>query len=201
MSDIETIRRGWEETREQEGRRAPRVPTLTSPAENTWIWSDLHFGDPDVFEKFRQEFADVEAMNRQLLAAWRQKVAADDTIICLGDVSATTIWRNRRLLLEIETCPGRRVLILGNHDITREALKDIGFRTQHPVAIYEADAPLALTHRPLQEVPAGAINVHGHHHTGWQPTAQHINVTVERWGYEPIPMASIIAEARRRPTR
>ena len=194
----ETIRRRWEEQREGEGHRRPQVPTLTSPPERTWIWSDLHLNDPDVLDKGGRRFANCEAMNHELLRSWREKVGTDDTIICLGDVAGTTLWRNRGLLLEIETCPGRRVLILGNHDITREALKDIGFRTQHWVAMYDADPPLALTHRPLRGVPAGAVNVHGHHHTGWEPTTRHINVTVDRCAYQPVAMERILEEARGR---
>ncbi len=198
MRDIETIRREWEARREAEGRRRPSVPTVASPAEKTWIWSDLHLSDRNALEAFDRGFADVAAMNRELLAAWRRKVRSDDTIICLGDVAHTDVWRDRRLLLDLQQCPGGRVLIVGNHDITREALKDVGFRTQYIVALYDADPPLALTHRPLAAVPAGAINVHGHHHNGWEPTLRHINMTVDKWSCEPVAMTDIIAMARQR---
>ncbi len=198
MHDIEAIRRYWEAERELEGRRRPSVPTLTSPPEKTWIWSDLHLSDRDALENFNRRFADIGAMNRHLLAAWRRRVGADDTIICLGDVAHTNIWRDRRLLFDLQTCPGERVLILGNHDITREALKDAGFKTQHHVALYDAHPPLALTHRPPIAVPVGAINIHGHHHNGWEPTDRHINLTVEHWGYEPVAMSVITAQARQR---
>ncbi len=198
MLDIETIRQEWESRREAEGRRRPSVPTVTSPPEKTWIWSDLHLSDRNALEAFDRGFADIVAMNRELLAAWRRKVRHDHTIICLGDVAHTDIWRDRRLLADLQCCPGERVLIVGNHDITREALKDVGFTTQHVVALYESNPPLALTHRPLANVPAGAINVHGHHHDGWEPTVRHINMTVEKWSYKPVAMTDIIAMARQR---
>ena len=41
----------------------------------------------------------------------------DDTIICLGDVAHPDAWRDRRLVLDIRDCPGKRVLVLGNHDL------------------------------------------------------------------------------------
>ena len=84
MRDIETIRREWEARREAEGRRRPSVPTVASPAEKTWIWSDLHLSDRNALEAFDRGFADVAAMNREVLAAWRRKVRPDDTIICLA---------------------------------------------------------------------------------------------------------------------
>ena len=90
------------------------------------------------------------------------------------------------------------MLIVGNHDIAREALKGVGFTTQHEVALYDADPPLALTHRPLEAVPVGAINLHGHHHNGHEPTHRHINMAVEQWAYKPVPMRTILALARQR---
>ena len=201
MQDIEAIRRYWEREREAQGRRRPSVPTVMSPREKTWIWSDLHLSDRNALEAFDRGFRDVDDMNRQLLRAWERKVQPDDTIICLGDVAHTDIWRDRRLLLDLAACPGERVLIVGNHDIAREALKDVGFTTQHDVALYDGHPPLALSHRPLAAVPVGAINVHGHHHDGWEPTDRHINVSVEQWDYEPIAMTVIAAAATRRQQR
>lgn len=34
-----------------------------------------------------------------------------------------------RYLLDIRNCPGQRVLILGNHDVDRKALRAAGFMT------------------------------------------------------------------------
>ena len=201
MQDIEAIRRYWECEREAEGRRQPSVPTVESPPEKTWIWSDLHLSDRNALDAFVRPFRDVADMNRRLLAAWRQKVRPGDTIICLGDIAHTDIWRDRRLLLDLLACPGERVLIVGNHDIAREALKEVGFTTQHHVAFYDGDPPLALTHRPLAAVPVGAIHVHGHHHTGMEPTDRHINVTVEQWDYEPVAMTVIASRAQQRQQR
>ena len=69
-------------------------------------------------------------MNRHLLREWRSRVRSEDTIICLGDVAHPDAWDDRRLVLDIQNCPGERVLILGNHDLDREALREVGFRTQ-----------------------------------------------------------------------
>ncbi len=104
-------------------------------------------------------------------------------------------WRDRRLVLDLRACPGERILILGNHDLNRDALRGAGFTTQHRVALYDAEPPLALSHESLEAVPVGAVNVHGHRHDGTEPTHRHVNVAVERCGYEPVRMAGIAARA------
>ncbi len=60
------------------------------------------------------------------------------------------------------------------------------------------DPPLALSHEPLGQLPAGTVNVHGHLHEGTEPTARHINIALEQTGYEPIELSAELAEARRR---
>ena len=198
MQDTEAVRRYWENERSLEGRRRPGVPSVLSPPERTWVWSDLHLSDRNALEAFDRGFHDTYAMNREILGAWRRLVREGDTIVCLGDVAHSDAWRDRRLRADILYCPGERVLVVGNHDVAREALRDVGFTTQHEVALYDADPPLALTHLPLETVPVGAVNLHGHHHDGYEPTRRHINMAIERWHYEPVPMETILARARER---
>ena len=178
-----------------EGSNTSATQTIASPIGRTWIWSDLHLGDRGPLEAFDRPFADVPAMNRHLLARWRQRVQPGDTIICLGDVAHPDAWRDRRLVLDLPACPGERILILGNHDTDLRALAEAGFATQHRQALYEAEPTLALSHEPLAAVPVGAVNVHGHLHDGTEPTHRHVNVAVERWNYEPVPMATVAARA------
>ena len=63
------------------------APIIRTPAEKTWVWSDLHLGHAAAVENFGRPFEDVEAMNRHLLGEWRRCVQPDHTIICLGDVA------------------------------------------------------------------------------------------------------------------
>ena len=43
-----------------------------------------------------------------------------------------------------------RSLVLGNHDLDREALREAGFTTQCILALCATDRPLALSHAPLR---------------------------------------------------
>ena len=110
----------------------------------------------------------------------------------------TLALRDQRLLDELRACPGERVLILGNHNTALLGLAEAGFTTQHRRALYEAAPVLALSHEPLAAVPVDAVNVHGHLHEGTERTHGHVNVPVERWKYEPTPMAAVAAGALKR---
>ena len=105
----------WEIDPELAGSNQGPIPIVTTPAEKTWVWSDLDFGDRGARYAFQGPFGDVDQRNRHLLREWRRRVRSDDTIICLGDVAHPDAWRDRRLVLDIRDCPGKGVLVLGNH--------------------------------------------------------------------------------------
>ena len=162
MPDLEVVRDLLEFDLELAGSHQGPIPVITSPPEKTWIWSDLHLGDRSVLFAFDRPFHDVDRMNGG--AAY----GSDDTIICLGDVAHPDAWDDRRLVLDIQNCPGERVLILGNHDLDREALREAGFTTQYSLALCATDPPLVLSHYPLHHLPVGAMNVHGHLHNQFE---------------------------------
>ena len=213
--DPEAIRDLWQYDLEQEdlparidpsgeARLAARlcqasIPILDTPPEETWIWSDLHLADRSALFSWDRPFGDVVRMNHHLLREWRHRVRPGDTIICLGDVAHPNDWRDRRLMLDVRNCPGRRVLILGNHDVEdTEALRDAGFVEQHAAALCATEPALALTHMPLRRVPLTAINVHGHLHGVPAPSPRHLNVCVEWTDYAPVRLDQLLTPVIRR---
>ena len=55
-----------------------------------------------------------------VLDAWRRRrrrVKSDDTIICLGDVAHHAAFGSGSLRQELRNYPGKRMLVLGNHDV------------------------------------------------------------------------------------
>ena len=178
MVDVETLRDLWESDLARagwDGRDADEwdqvpIPIISSDPETTWIWSDLHLGDPSVISVFGRPFIEVGAMNAFLLGEWCDRVQAGHTIICLGDLLHEDVWRNESLMNEIRSCPGDRILVLGNHD--GNGLRLLGFTVQHTLALCATDPPMALSHEPLRQIPPGAICVHGHLHEGTEPTVR-----------------------------
>ena len=151
MPDVEDLRALWEIDLELAGSDQGPIPIITTVAEKTWVWSDLHLGDPSALQAFDRPFGDVDQISRHLLREWRRRVRSDDTIICLGDVAYPDAWRDQRLVLDIRDCPGKRVLVLGNHDLNRAALREVGFTTQCSLALC-ATAPPAGP-EPLPATP------------------------------------------------
>ncbi|MCY3818918.1 MAG: hypothetical protein OXH52_06075 [Gammaproteobacteria bacterium] len=115
------------------------VPVIDTPPEHTWIWSDLHVRDSSARTRWNRAFLSVKRMNAYLLGKWERVVKPEDTIICLGDVAVTAAWRNSSLIDRLRRCPGKRWLVLGNHNAhhTRE-LRDVGFDAVCAAAVYAA---------------------------------------------------------------
>jgi len=167
-------------------------------AERTWLWSDLHLEHAGIIQHGDRPHPNVHAMNAMLLAAWRDLVRSDDTIVCLGDV--TLREPSAKMLSKLSTMPGRKLLVAGNHDFLpgQEWPKTYGFDATLPTMICNAEPTLLLTHEPLEEVPPGCINIHGHiHGPGPEVSADHVNVCVERTGYEPVRLSDLLPRIRR----
>ena len=97
--------------------RTMPIPVLDLDPARTWLWSDLHLGDPVMLAAWARPFRNVEHMNRSLLAQWRRRVRPGDTLVCLGDVVYLDAWFDPDFAVDLAACPGDRLLIIGNHDV------------------------------------------------------------------------------------
>jgi calcineurin-like phosphoesterase family protein len=151
-----------------------------------YIWSDLHLGHANIIKYCDRPFADVEAMNKALLHAWRMIVKPMDTIINLGDVSLKT---NKEHLSEIlGNLPGYKILILGNHDRKRSVKwwMETGFDEvyKYPI-VYEEQ--FILSHQIVELAKDSPfVNIHGHSHQRKMDNPRYVNVCVEMTGYKPV---------------
>ena len=73
------------------------------PNGNIWLYSDPHFGDPDMPILRKNNISDEEQVKRI-----NSKVGKNDTIIFLGDIGDTDFIKRIR---------GYKILITGNHDL------------------------------------------------------------------------------------
>ena len=139
-------------------------------------------------------------MDDALFRSWHRTVAAGETIICLGDVAIDGVWGT--LLERLRSAPGRKVLVIGNHEVNSAGNVEIdGFDEIHSTLYAPGDPPwdppLLLTHMPLRNVPDGCVNVHGHLHNRQSPSrTHHINVSIEQLRYRPRPWEAICRLAR-----
>ena len=172
------------------------IPVIETNPRQTWVWSDLHLEDNTAWKLWKRPFASPRKMSEALLRAWERNVGPTDTVLFLGDIAFRETWKDWRLNRRIQGAPGQRWLVLGNHDVHHtRSLTTAGFGRVTAAAVYHSDPPLMLTHPPLEAVPEGVVNVHGHIH-GAETHGRRINVSVEQTGWEPVRMDRLLARIR-----
>ena len=136
-----------------------------------WLTSDLHFGHKNIITYSDRPFGSVVEMTQAHLALLR-KVPADELLIIAGDVALGNLEEAIELLRSI---PCRKVLVAGNHDMTRDGK----FRYQRAPDLFDAVVPflhwqgglgrlVMVTHYPvvgtMHDASTSVINFHGHLH-------------------------------------
>jgi calcineurin-like phosphoesterase family protein len=111
-----------------------------------------------------------------LINSWNSKVKDTDYVLHLGDFALTNLSRISELLTILK---GKIILLPGNHDRGRQlklykrelfmVLEKEGFTWKNYI----------FTHRPLEKVPVGFINLAGHTHNLYINDGQHYNVCPE----------------------
>ena len=80
----------------------------------TWVFSDPHFEHEASVGIFDRPFRSSHHADGYLFEQWTRDVRDDDTLICLGDV---TMGRPTDGLIDrLRRRPGRKILVVGNHD-------------------------------------------------------------------------------------
>lgn len=97
-----------------------------------WAIGDLHLDykkekPMDVFGKAWKNHEE------KIFEAWRERVAPDDTVLVVGDISwALKLEEGKKDLARIDDLPGRKILIKGNHDYwwsSLNKLNELGLET------------------------------------------------------------------------
>lgn len=172
---------------------------------STWITSDTHFGHRNII-KFQQRPESHEVI---MLSEWIRLVGEEDYILHLGDVFMGKQGNPDRWADVIYRLPGRKYLILGNHDKSKSSMyQRAGFTIIDPF-VWKG---VAFTHRPITpQYPAPNswqwhTNIHGHIHGNIlgksEATLEHdgspiagkkyINVSVEATDYKPRQVGSLL---------
>ena len=116
-------------------------------------------------------------------------------MICLGDVTGARPTAN--LIERLRRRPGRKILVVGNHDRVHIRRLWRVFDEVAACAYLPGNPGLLFSHVLLDDVPAGCVNVHGHVHRKTSVDACRINVCVEQIGYRPVPVVDVRRLARR----
>jgi calcineurin-like phosphoesterase family protein len=178
---------------------------------NTWVISDTHFGHANIIKYCNRPFRDVDHMNYTMAARWIKRVQPEDLVYHLGDFGLT---KGDFCAKWLKHLPGKKILILGNHDKSAERMMEFGFDFAcESMTVQYHQTLLFLHHRPMpvEPVPGVTYVLHGHIHNSMpehraRPIAKgelvdipafNINMSVELWNYEPVTLRHVLDRAQR----
>jgi len=156
-----------------------------------YLTSDWHLGHTNV-AKWRVDGGgtpfSVETHDEYLLDMYLNTVKKRDIVYFLGD-----IIMSRKYLEVVRDLPGRKILIMGNHDDDHLSDRDDPITCRELVNVYDAvhgfhrKNRLWLSHAPIHPSELrGKFNVHGHTHQNNIDDTRYYNVCVEQTGYQLI---------------
>lgn len=160
------------------------APPLKAPF---YVISDSHFFHERIME-FAGRPYDHEVM---MVKRWQRAVDDHDTVLHLGDLFFGGKAGYERFKEEITpNLPGRKFIILGNHDKRRFDYEGLGFTVLKPFSMLYRGYTVSFSHYPKFVTDPKAIHVHGHIHChpyarGEYERARNINVSVEVMDYRP----------------
>lgn len=165
--------------------------------------SDTHFGHANALTFKRKDgsplrsFSCVEEMDEHMVTCWNSVVKPNDRIYHCGDVVI-----NKNFLHILDRLNGKKVLIMGNHDIFGhqaylQHFEDIrAYKVMPKQGIIASHIPVHTD--SLYRFPT---NIHGHLHADRVPDAsnphkidnRYVNVCVESVNYTPVHLDEILA--------
>ncbi len=155
-----------------------------------WLISDTHFNHANVIRYSHRPFVDIPEMNATMVSRWQALVSPEDVVFHLGDMFMGAWVEAEPILKQL---PGRKHLILGNHDgmIRKQAVLQAYFEGIHEILeVKHVGATAVLCHFPLRSwngMHYNVWNLHGHCHGTLAPIGKQLDVGVDAvGGYEPV---------------
>jgi len=170
--------------------------------------SDLHFGHKNVIRFDNRPFADVEEMDRCLIAGWNKRVGPSDDVWIVGDFCYKSRFAPENYLRRLS---GRKHLVVGNHDdeLLANPKAMSYFESVDQIAFIEDDGPdlIVLCHYPIaswKKQKRGSWLIHGHIHCRTNEPYQYMKQFDRALNcgcminlYQPASLAELIENNRR----
>lgn len=141
-------------------------------------------------------FKDAHEMDSFLESQWNKTVSPNDKVYLLGDVTL-----DRKNLSILDRLHGRKVLVMGNHDVFPMSEYMRYFKDVY--GYYVLSKNILLSHIPVHASSKYRYkaNVHAHVHQGcvqierggvMQPDPFYLNVSAEEVGYTPVSIEELL---------
>lgn len=130
--------------------------------------ADLHIGSQRILKLCHRTFKTLEEQDQAIAENWKNAVGDDDTVYVLGDAAEGDYERVIRILSPL---PGRKILVVGNHDDDESLLHYQRSRLFESIMGYakteEGGKEIILFHYPImdwEDRQFGSVLVYGHIH-------------------------------------
>ena len=164
--------------------------------------ADPHFFHQNIIEFCNRPFTSVAEMNGRILSNFQSVMTPADDLWIIGDVAVVSIDAADKLTAMLRSIPGRKHLIVGNHDKPWMRALDVWASVHDLLEINESGIRVTLCHYPLITFPGarrGAVQLFGHVHQNWRWSRNSVNAGVEVWDFRPVTLPEIRARAARQP--
>lgn len=132
-----------------------------------YFTADLHFGHQNIIRAARRPFETAEEMDAALIKNWNSRVAAEDEVYILGDLTMRGPQYAMQILRQLN---GTKYLVRGNHDgfVDRISFDRSLFQwIKEYHRLLCLGRQFILFHYPIAEWDQayhGAFHLHGHQH-------------------------------------
>ena len=169
-----------------------------------YFTSDLHLGHANIIRFCNRPFADVNEMDETIIANWKSRVRADDDVYILGDLMYRVKADPDDVL---SRRPGRKHLVVGNHDYTWLSRVDTDkhfVEVEDIIVLKTGGITMTLCHYPMLSWPHsfyGSYMIYGHIHNsvqaedGWEYIREQermLNAGVDINGFYPVTFEEMV---------
>ena len=167
-----------------------------------WFTSDLHLCHNKIASK--RGFTSIDEMNETIMLNWTKSINENDEVYILGDLLSGDV---KRALELYRLLPGKKHVILGNHDTERRVkqyIKSNVFESvQYAHVIYTERYAFYLSHYPTKctcfQNGRYFVSLCGHEHTDdkfldWSNQHFVYHCEVDAHNYHPVSLTTIISD-------
>lgn len=149
-----------------------------------YFTADWHLGHENIIKYCARPFASIKEMHKTIFDNYNERVEETDTVYFLGDL--TMRYKKEKLEDIFNDLPGRKILILGNHDKLKVLdYIDSGFESVHT---FLDIGKYVLVHDPA--VACSKVETRpwlvGHVHGLFKQVKNVTNVGVDVWNFYPV---------------
>ena len=168
-----------------------------------YFTADLHFGHRNIIRAAHRPFETAEEMDAALIKNWNDRVAADDEVYILGDLSLRGPQYTMQILRQLK---GVKYLVRGNHDgfVDRSSFDRSLFQwVKEYHRLFCLGRQFVLFHYPIVEwdqAHHGSFQLHGHQHNAPSYNLRNAacglrrcDVGVDANGLAPVSMEEVIS--------